>query len=296
MYETILYDVTAHLATVTLNRPEKLNAYLSQMMEEMVDALDRADADDDVRAIIITGAGRAFCAGADLSAGNSTFDYGRDGGADSPVDPDGKVDYGHDAVRDSAGRLTLRIFNCLKPVIGAINGPSVGVGVTMQLAMDVRLASETARFGFVFARRGLVPEGAAAFFLPRIVGIAKALEWSMGGRIFDPQEALSAGLVHSVHPPENLLAAARAFATELTAFSAPVSVALTRQMMWRGLGMTHPMQAHQIDSRAIYARGPTADVAEGVQSFLSKRAPAFPNSVSADMPDFFPWWEEPTYS
>jgi enoyl-CoA hydratase/carnithine racemase len=296
MYQTILYDLADHIATITLNRPEKLNAFTPQMLAEMIDALDHADADDGVRAVIVTGAGRAFCAGADLSAGTATFDYGKRGGDSSPLREDGSIDYAHAAVRDNAGKLTLRMFNCLKPVIGAINGPSVGVGVTMQLAMDVRVASETARFGFVFARRGLVPEGAAAWFLPRIVGIAKALEWTLSGRIFDAAEALSAGLVHSVHPQAGLLAAARQIATDMTAQSAPVSVALTRQMMWRGLGMTHPMEAHRIDSRAIYARGSTKDVAEGVQSFLGKRAPSFPNTVSADMPDFFPWWDEPDYA
>jgi len=295
MYQTILYAVADQIATITLNRPERLNAFLPQMMEEMIDAFDRADADDDVRAVIVTGAGRAFCAGADLSEGTATFDYGTRDGGRSPRREDGSIDYAHDSVRDNAGKLTLRIFNCLKPVIGAINGASVGVGATMQLAMDVRLAAQTARFGFVFARRGLVPEGAASWFLPRIVGISKALEWSMSGRIFDAAEALSAGLVHSVHPPVSLLDAARGLAAEITAQSAPVSVALTRQMMWRGLGMAHPMEAHRIDSRAIYARGSTADVAEGVQSFLSKRAPVFPNTVRADMPDFFPWWEEPGY-
>ena len=295
MYEAISYDVAEHIATITLNRPEKLNAFTAQMMEEMVDAFDRADADDDVRAVIVTGAGRAFCAGADLSSGSDTFNQDRRGGQ-SPVRADGSVDYAHESVRDNAGRLTLRIFRCLKPVIGAINGASVGVGVTMQLAMDLRLASETARFGFVFARRGLVPEGAAGWFLPRIVGISRALEWCVSGRIFDANEALSGGLVRSIHAPEALLPAARALATEMTASSAPVSAALTRQILWQGLGMSHPMEAHRIDSRAIYARGSTPDVAEGVQSFLEKRAPNFPNKVTTDMPDFFPWWSEPEYS
>ena len=294
MYEAISYDVAEHIATITLNRPEKLNAFTAQMMEEMVDAFDRADADDDVRAVIVTGAGRAFCAGADLSSGSDTFNQDRRGGQ-SPVRADGSVDYAHEAVRDNAGRLTLRIFRCLKPVIGAINGASVGVGVTMQLAMDLRRASETARFGFVFARRGLVPEGAAGWFLPRIVGISRALEWCVSGRIFDATEALSGGLVRSIHAPEVLLPAARALATEMTASSAPVSAALTRQILWQGLGMSHPMEAHRVDSRAIYARGSTPDVAEGVQSFLEKRAPNFPNKVTTDMPDFFPWWSEPEY-
>ncbi len=296
MFQTIRYELADRIATITLHRPEKLNAFTAQMMGEMIEAFDLADADDNVHAVIVTGAGRAFCAGADLSAGTATFDYDKRDAGDSPVRADGSIDYAHEAVRDNAGKLTLRIFRCLKPVIGAINGPSVGVGATMQLAMDLRLASETARFGFVFPRRGLVPEGAAAWFLPRIVGIARALEWSMSGRIFDAQEALAGGLVRSLHSPDSLAGAARALATEMTSHSAPVSVALTRQMMWRGLGMAHPMEAHRIDSRAIYSRGSTPDVAEGVQSFLDKRAPVFPNTVSGDMPDFFPWWEEPTYS
>jgi enoyl-CoA hydratase/carnithine racemase len=295
MYQAILYDTADHIATITLNRPDKLNAFTAQMKDEMIDALDRADADDDVRAVIITGSGRAFCAGADLSEGTATFDYAARGRI-SPVRDDGTTDYSNELVRDNAGLLTLRMFRCLKPIIGAINGPCVGVGVTMQLAMDIRMASEKARFGFVFARRGLVPEGAAGWFLPRLVGISKALEWSMGGRIFDAAEALAGGLVRSVHASEALLPAARALATEMTENSAPVSVALTRQILWRGLEMASPMEAHRIDSRAIYARGRTADVAEGVASFLEKRAPQFPNQVSSDMPDFFPWWEELRYS
>lgn len=294
MYETILYDVADHIATITLNRPEVMNAYKPQMKDELLDAFDRIDADDDVRAVIVTGSGRAFCAGADLSAGKETFDFAKRGG-DSPERADGSIDYAHASVRDSAGLLTLRIFQCLKPVIAAVNGPAVGVGATMLLAMDIRLMSETARIGFVFARRGLVPEGASAWFLPRIVGIAQALEWGISGRLFNAQEALAGRLVRSLHAPESLLVDARALATEMTASSAPVSVALTRQMMWRGLGMTHPMEAHRVDSRAIYVRGRTKDVGEGVASFLEKRAPQFPNVVSSDMPDFFPWWEEPVY-
>ncbi len=294
MYDTILYDVADRIATITLNRPDKLNAFTPQMRHDLVAAFDAADADDGVRAVIVTGAGRAFCAGADLSEGTATFDYARNG-RESPVRDDGTTDYAHEAVRDSAGLLTLRIFRCVKPVIAAVNGPSVGVGLTMQLAMDMRLAAKGARFGFVFPRRGLVPEGAAAWFLPRIVGISKALEWTMSGRIFDADEALAGNLIRSVHAPEELLDEARRIAGDIAANTAPVSVALTRQMMWRGLEMTHPMEAHRIDSRAIYARGSTADVAEGVQSFLGKRPPVFPDKVSDGMPDFYPWWQEPTY-
>ena len=301
-YKTILYDVADGILTLTLNRPEKLNAFTGEMMTEMVDAFDRADADDAVRAIVVTGSGRAFCAGADLSAGAATFDYDKrsdrpDRSAHgSPVREDGSIDYSHAAVRDSGGRLTLRIFQCLKPVIAAVNGPAVGIGVTMQLAMDVRLASETARFGFVFARRGIVPEAASSWFLPKLVGISQALEWCYTGRIFGADEARSGGLVRSVHAPADLLPAAYALAREIADNTAPVSIALTRQMLWRMAGAEHPMAAHRIDSRAIYSRGRTLDAKEGVMSFLEKRPAEYPNKVSTDMPDFFPWWEDPRYT
>ncbi len=294
MYQTILYEVADSLATITLNRPEELNAFTAQMAADLIDAFDRADADDDVRAVIVSGAGRAFCAGADLSEGISTFDYASRGG-ESPVRPDGSIDYAHAAVRDSGGILALRIFRCLKPVIAAVNGPAAGVGVTMQLAMDIRIAAQSARFGFVFCRRGIVPESASTWFLPRIVGISNALEWTLSGRILNASEALAGGLVRSIHAREDLQPAARAIGQEIAANTAPVSVALTRQMMWRGLGMAHPMEAHRIDSRAIYSRGRTADAAEGIGSFLDKRPAVFGNRVSSDMPDFFPWWEEPDY-
>ena len=270
-YETIKYEVADRILTITLNRPDKLNAFTAKMMYELIDAFDQADADDDVRAIVVTGAGRAFCAGADLSAGAATFDYDNRSDAPraehgSPVRADGSIDYTHPAVRDGGGRLTLRIFECLKPVIAAVNGPAVGVGITMQLAMDMRLASEDARFGFVFARRGIVPEAASSFFLPKIVGVSKALEWCYTGRLFGAQEARDGGLVRSVHKPDELLPAAYALAREIADNTAPVSVALTRQMIWRMAGADHPMEAHKVDSRAIYARGRSGDAREGVGS------------------------------
>jgi len=298
-YNTIKYDVADKVLTLTLNRPDKLNAFTGEMMLEMIDAFDRADADDNVRAIVVTGEGRAFCAGADLSAGADTFNYSersdRPDKAGNPVGADGKIDYSHEAVRDGGGRLTLRIFESLKPVIAAVNGPAVGVGVTMQLPMDIRLASEDARFGFVFARRGIVPEACSSYFLPRVVGISQALEWTYSGRVFSAQEALEGGLVKKLYKKEELLPAAYELAQEIAQNTAPVSVTLTRQMMWRMLGADHPMEAHKVDSRAIYARGRQADAKEGVVSFLEKRPAEYPDTVSKDMPDFYPWWEERPY-
>lgn len=299
-YQTIRYDVADGILTITLNRPEKLNAFTAEMMAELIDAFDKADADDAVRAIVVTGEGRAFCAGADLSQGAKTFDYDSRldsprGAHGSPVRADGSVDYGHPAVRDGGGRVTLRIFECLKPVIAAVNGPAVGIGVTMQLAMDIRLASEEARFGFVFARRGIVPEAASSWFLPKIVGIQQALEWCYSGRVFGAQEALDGRLVRSVHKPGDLLPAAYALAREIADNTAPVSIAMTRQMMWRMAGADHPMEAHKVDSRAIYARGRAGDAREGVVSFLEKRPAVYPDKVSDAMPDFFPWWEDRPY-
>ncbi len=299
-YETIKYEVKDNILTLTLHRPDKLNAFTGQMMFEMIDAFDKADADDNVRAIIVTGEGRAFCAGADLSAGAKTFDYAaredRPEKANTPVMANGDIDWSHESVRDGGGRLTLRIFESLKPVIGAINGPAVGVGVTMQLPMDIRLASENAKFGFVFARRGIVPEACSSYFLPRVVGISQALEWTYSGRVFGAEEALKGGLVRSIHKADDLLPAARELAKEIVDNTAAVSVSLTRQMLWRMLGADHPMEAHKIDSRAIYARGASADAKEGVMSFLEKRPANYPCTVSKDMPSFFPWWEERKYS
>src|SRR5438477_10654203 len=281
-YQEILYDVDGPVVTVTLNRPDKLNAFTFTMMMELIDAFDQADADDDVRAVIVTGAGRGFCAGADLAAGDGTFDYRDTSGNEARLED----------ARDGGGLVTLRSFESKKPVIAAVNGPAVGVGVTMTLAMDVRLASEEARFGFVFARRGLVPEAASSWFLPRVVGIGQAMEWVMTGRVFPAAEALAGGLVRSLHPPDDLLPAARALASEIAEHTSPVSLALSRQMLWRMLGADHPMEAHKVDSRAIFDRGRSADAREGVTSFLEKRPARFTMNVSSDMPPFFPWWEE----
>src|SRR5208282_1115519 len=297
-YQTILYDVADNILTITLNRPERLNAFTGEMMNEMIDAFDKADADDNVRAIIVTGAGRAFCAGADLSARPRAFDSTREdrAGRRSAIRADGSVDWSNEAIRDGGGRLTLRIFECLKPVIAAVNGAAVGVGVTMQLAMDVRLASETARFGFVFARRGIVPEACSSWFLPKIVGISQALEWTFTGRVFPAEEALQGGLVKRIYKPDQLIPAARALARETADNTSQVSVALIRQMLWKMAGADHPMEAHKIDSRGIFARGQSGDVKEGVASFLEKRPAKFPDKVSKDMPPYFPWWQERKYS
>ena len=288
-FETLLYNVDDGIATITLNRPEKLNAFTTVMRDELVAAFDHTDADDAVRVVIITGAGRAFCAGADLSSGGKTFDYASRG--ESARD---KYKVG-DVYRDGGGITTLRMFNSVKPVIGAINGAAVGIGMTMQLPMDIRMASTTARFGFVFARRGITLEAASSWFLPKLVGMQTALEWCMSGRIFDAQEALARGLVRSVHAPDDLLSAARALAREIADNTAPVSVALTRQMLWRMAGAENPMAAHCVDSRAIQARGQSADAREGVSSFLEKRTPVYPDKVSTDMPAFYPWWDEPEF-
>jgi enoyl-CoA hydratase/carnithine racemase len=298
-YETIEYVVEDSVLTITLNRPGKLNAFNAAMALDLINAFDAADANDSVRAIIVTGAGRAFCAGADLSAGAKTFDYAarkdRPEKQGVPLGPDGQPDWGHESVRDSGGRVALRIYECLKPVIAAVNGPAVGIGATMLLPMDVRLAADVARFGFVFTRRGITPEACSSWFLPRLVGISRALEWSYTGRIFAASEALTGGLVREVYSADSLLPAARALAREIIDNTAPVSIALTRQMMWRMLGADHPMQAHKIDSRSIYSRGASPDAKEGVMSFLEKRPANFSGRVSEDMPPFFPWWTNPEY-
>jgi enoyl-CoA hydratase/carnithine racemase len=286
-YSHILLDIDGPIATITLNRPEKMNAFTGTMMVEMCDAFDKTDGDDSIRAVIVTGAGdRAFCAGADLTPQ----------GGGGPFASDSKVEHLYDQrVRDSGGRLTLRIFESKKPVISACNGAAVGIGATMQLAMDMRLASDNARYGFVFARRGIVPEAASSWFLPRLVGMQTALEWCMTGRIFDAAEAKEQGLVRSVHAPADLLKAAHELAHEIAANTSAVSVAMTRAMLWRLSAAEHPMAAHRIDSRAIYRMSKGVDAAEGISSFLEKRPPNYPGKVSTDMPDFFPWWEEPAY-
>lgn len=293
-FETIMLAMADGIATITLNRPDRMNAFTDRMRAELIAALDLTDADDRVRAVIVTGAGRAFCAGADLAAGGASFDYAGLG-VDGPVGADGTVDYGHDAVRDSGGRLTLRLFQSLKPVIGAVNGAAVGIGATMLLPMDFRLASTDARFGFVFARRGIVPEAASSWFLPRLVGIGQALDWCYSGRVFGAEEALNGGLVRSLHAPDDLLAAARAFALQLTAHTAPVSVAMTRRMMWTMLGAAHPMEAHRIDSRGVWLRGGSDDAKEGVTSFLEKRDAVFTDRVSDDWPLAADWFDDPGY-
>jgi enoyl-CoA hydratase/carnithine racemase len=296
-YTQILVEVDDDILTLTLNRPDKLNAFTGTMMNEMIDVFTRVNGDDAVRAVIVTGAGRAFCAGADLSSGADTFDAARR--SDRPernAGPADSVDWSDERVRDGGGRLTLAIFECLKPVIAAVNGPAVGVGVTMQLAMDIRLAGDGARFGFVFSRRGIIPEAASSWFLPKIVGIAQALEWCYSGRVFDAQEALRGRLVSEVVPNDQLLSRARAIAAEIRDNTAPISIALIRQMMWRLSALDHPMEAHKIDSRGIYSRGASADVKEGVMAFLEKRPAKFPLQVSSAMPPFFPWWSERRYS
>ncbi|HTX45357.1 MAG TPA: crotonase/enoyl-CoA hydratase family protein [Solirubrobacteraceae bacterium] len=283
-FEQIRTELDDRVLTITLNRPERLNAWTPTMMRELIEAFDRADADDEVRAVVITGAGRGFCAGADLAAGGDTFDYSkRERAGDDPIP------------RDGGGQFTLRVFESKKPVIAAINGPAVGVGATMTLPMDVRLASDTARMGFVFARRGIVPEAGSSWFLPRIVGISQAMEWVATGRVFDAQEALRGGLVRSVHPAGELLDAAYGLAREIADNTAPVSVALARRMLWTMLGAEHPMFAHRADSRGMSARGRSADAREGVTAFLEKRAAEFPDQVSDGLPEVFPGRTEPAF-
>jgi enoyl-CoA hydratase/carnithine racemase len=281
-YEQITTDLTNRVLTITLNRPERLNAWTQTMCRELIDAFDRADQDDEVRAVIMTGAGRAYCAGADLGGGGETFDA-RSREA---------VAGGH---RDNGGQFTLRMFECTKPVIGAINGAAVGVGVTMTLPMDVRLAAEDARFGFVFVRRGIVPEACSSWFLPRVVGISRAMEWVATGRVFGAEEALEGGLVRSLHPRGELLEAAHALAAEIAENTAPVSVALGRRLLWTMLGAEHPMVAHRADSRAMLLRGQSADAREGITSFLEKRPAQFPDRVSDGLPDILPDWAVPTF-
>ncbi|WP_423918393.1 crotonase/enoyl-CoA hydratase family protein [Candidatus Poriferisodalis sp.] len=296
-FETILYEVDDHVATITLNRPERLNAFNSQMLCDVMDAIDLVDADDDVRAVIFTGAGRGYCAGADLGGGSAAFDF------DNQTDEQ-KAERAAERresddlswMRDGGGLLALRLYECNKPLIAAINGPAVGVGVTMTLPMDIRLASTKARIGFVFARRGLVPEACSSYFLPRVVGLSRALEWCFSGRVFDAAEALEGGLVRSLHEPDYLLPAARAIAADIAENTSAISVTVIRHMLWRMLAADHPMEAHKIDSRGIYHLGRGADAHEGVASFLEKRPPEFTLRPSQDLPEYVPWWDEPEFS
>jgi enoyl-CoA hydratase/carnithine racemase len=281
-FEQIRTEVTDRVLTITLNRPDRLNAWTPTMGRELIAAFDRADADDEVRVVVVTGAGRGYCAGADLAGGGETFDWSRRETAGA-------------VPRDGGGRFTLRVFDCAKPVIAAINGPAVGVGATMTLAMDIRLAADDARIGFVFTRRGIVPEACSSWFLPRIVGISRAMEWVATGRVFSAQEALEAGLVRSLHPSGELLDAAYGLAREIAENTAPVSVALARRMLWTMLGAEHPMLAHRADSRGMFARGQSADAREGVESFLQKRPPTFPDRVSDGLPEVLPGWTAPEF-
>lgn len=290
-FDTISLEVDADgIALVTLERPDRLNAFTAEMLAELIAAFDLTDADDAVRAVIVTGSGRAFCAGADLAAGDATFDYAANG--DTPA----RGRYEHGIHRDGGGLVTLRIFESLKPVIAAINGPAVGVGASMTLPMDARLATPDTKLGFVFARRGLVPDAASSWFLPRLVGLPTALEWSYSGRIFTTDEALERGLVSALHAPDELIPAARRLALSMVSDSAPVSIALTRQLIWRMAGAAHPMDAHRADSRALEIQGASDDVREGVMSFLEKRRPVFPRKVSSDLPHIWEGQEAPGFS
>ena len=285
-FSQILYEVDGPAAVITLNRPEQLNAFTGTMLQELLVAFDQAEADDAVRAIIMTGAGRAYCAGADLSAGGETFDLDARG---APSDDGGR------APRDGGGILVLRIFACTKPVIGAINGSAVGVGISMTLPMDIRLLAENAKVGFVFTGRGIAPDGAASWFLPRVVGINQALEWVLTARVFKAEEALAGGLVRSIYPADQVLSAAKALAEEIATNAAPVSASVSRGLLWRMLGASHPMDAHRADSEAIYDLGRKADAREGVMAFLEKRPPAWSLSPTADLPPTYPWWSDPEY-
>src|SRR5262245_27198854 len=283
-YETLLYDVADRILTVTLHRPERMNAFTGRMCDELIDAFDKADADDTIKAVIVTGAGRAFCAGADLERGGETW-----GKHSEYIAAQSSSDR---YVGDGGGRVTRRIYDFNKPVIAAINGPAVGVGLTMTLAMDIRLAVPNTKLGFVFAGRGIVPEACSTWFLPRIVGISKALEWCYSARVFRSEEALDAGLLRSVHAPEELLPAARTLAKEFIDNSSAVSIALIRQMMWRMLSAPHPIDAHELDTVGLATLGKSADAKEGITAFLEKRPARFTDRVSTDMPDFFPWWTD----
>jgi enoyl-CoA hydratase/carnithine racemase len=297
-YRAIRYEVDGGVATITLERPDRLNAFTTRMALELLDALDRVDADPDVRALVVTGAGRAFCAGADLSGGSESFDPASLPGAAGSGGAGRRgstVRRELDPRRDVGGVLTLRLFDLTKPVIAAVNGPAVGVGATMTLPMDLRLASTSARYGFVFAARGIVPEACSSWFLPRLVGIQQALEWCYTARVVGADEVLAAGLVRSLHEPEDLVPAAQELARSIAEHAAPVSVALTRQMMWKGLTAAHPMEAHRVDSPGVEHTGGGADAREGISAFFEKRSPAWGLHVPDDLPDWFPWWEQPDF-
>ena len=279
-YQQILFEQDGPVLTITLNRPQKLNAFTADMMAELMDAFDRADEDDTIRAVVVTGAGRAFCAGADLSGGADTFNRNTARPADT-------------AHRESGGMLALRIFDCKKPVIAAFNGPAIGIGLTMTLPMDIRLAADTASFGLVFTRVGIVPEACSSWFLPRIVGIGKALSWVQSGRVFDAAEAKASGLVEKVYSPSALLPAAHTMAREIAEHTSALSVALSRQLLWKMLTADHPMAANQAESRILADIAGKADAREGVQAFLDKRPPRFTLGATArDLPDFYPWWPQ----
>lgn len=286
-YDTFDYTLEDGVAVVQFNRPERMNTFTSVVMAEMLDLFDRTDADDAVRGVVVTGSGRAFCAGADLAAAGDTFAC-KPGARPHDIDVNG-------VRRDGGGRVVLRIYRSLKPVVAASNGAAVGVGATMQLPMDARLAATDSRYGFVFSRRGITPEACSSWFLPRLVGTPAALEWFYSGRVFQAQEALDKGLVQSLHEPGELLDAAIGHVRAMTGDSAPVSVAIARQMVWQGLGAAHPMDVHRVDSRSLQERGKSADAKEGIEAFLAKREAAYPDRVSDGMPGFYPWREEPGF-
>ena len=293
-FETLRYEIEDQVLLLTMNRPERLNAFNSQMQREFLEALDHADTDDEIRVVIVTGEGRGFCAGADLSKGAETFDYdnqAEEAKADRASN-EGRQERSNARLSDGGALHSLRIYEFNKPIIAAINGPAVGVGVTLTLPMDIRIASTQARIGFVFSRRGIVPEACSSYFLPRVVGVSKALEWAYSGKVFDADEALRGGLVRSVHEPEDLLPTARAIASEIAENTSAISVTMIRHMMWRMLGADHPMEAHKVDSRGIFHLGRGADAREGVVSFLEKRPADFTMKISEDLPEFFPWWDE----
>ena len=281
-FNTIIYEVEDHILTITLNRPDQLNAFTGEMMRDLFKAFDMSDADDDVRVVIITGAGRGFCAGADLSKGADTWEGHEEAIAKAKVG-------------DGGGELSRRIYRSLKPIIIAFNGPAVGVGITFTLAADIRLAAKNIKMGMVFSGRGIIPEGCSAYFLPRIVGISQALEWCYTARVFRSEEALEAGLVRSLHEPDELMPAARELAREMVENASPISNVVLRHMMWKMLGASHPIEAHRVDTDGINALGVSADAKEGITAFLEKRKPDFPGRVSKDLPDFFPWWEDPEF-